>query len=197
MTFKLNIRFRLPAITTVFLAIFGGAVLASPGHAAVFNDLAAFTNAANADGIATTTDNFSTYPVADIANGQTLGKFTYSFDSNLTQPTIGVDGPNQVLTGAPFDAFVGGDSVQLTFTSGKTLLAFGATFTYAPAFEPLPANLYNLGILDGSPSGCDPHRSPRAENYRSSPLRRTAAHQVQRKNAVHKRQGVDSEPPTM
>jgi hypothetical protein len=155
MTIKLNIRFRLPAITPVLLAIFGSAMLASPGHAAVFNDLTSFTNAAIADGIATTTDNFSTYIQGDIANAQRLGKFTYSFDSNLsdptgTQPTIGVDGPNQVLTGAPFGAFVGGNSVQLTFTSGKTLLAFGATFTYAPADEPLLANLYNLGILDGS-----------------------------------------------
>jgi hypothetical protein len=36
--------------------------------------------------------------------------------------------------------------------------AIGATFTYAPAFEPLPANLYNLGILDGS--GASPTGSP-------------------------------------
>src|SRR5262249_20540061 len=66
------------------------------------------------------------------------------------QPTIGLDGPSQVLTGAPFGAFVGGNSVTLTFTGGMTLLAFGATFTYAPADEPLLAGLYNLAILDGA-----------------------------------------------
>jgi hypothetical protein len=54
------------------------------------------------------------------------------------------------LTGAPFGAFVGGNSVTLTFTGGKSLLAFGATFTYAPADEPLLADLYDLGILDGT-----------------------------------------------
>jgi hypothetical protein len=155
MRFERSLRFLERAMTPAFIAILGSAVLASPVHATVFTDQTAFTNAANADGIATTTDNFSTYTQADIANGQTLGKFTYSFDGNLsdptgTQPTIGLDGLNQVLIGAPFSAFVGGNSVQLTFTGGKTLLAFGATFTYATADEALLADLYDLSILDGS-----------------------------------------------
>jgi hypothetical protein len=55
-----------------------------------------------------------------------------------------------VLLGEPFGAFVGGNSVALAFTGGKTLLAFGATFTYAPANENLIAGLYNLAILDGT-----------------------------------------------
>lgn len=124
-------------------------------RAAAFTDPAAFAAAAAAAGIPITTDNFSTYPLGDISNGQTLGRFTYTFDPNLsdptgTQPTIGLDGSNQVLTGAPFGAFVGGNSVTLTFTGGKTLLAFGAMFTYAPADEPLLAGLYDLWILDGA-----------------------------------------------
>jgi hypothetical protein len=124
-------------------------------QAAVFTDLTAFDNAAAVAGIPITTDNFSTYALGNIANGQTLGQFTYTFDPNLTdptgtQPTIGLDGANQVLIGGPFGAFVGGNSVTLTFTGGKTLSAFGATFTYAPADEDLLAGLYNLGILDGS-----------------------------------------------
>ncbi|HEY1259841.1 MAG TPA: hypothetical protein VGF34_11375 [Stellaceae bacterium] len=124
-------------------------------RAAAFTDPAAFAAAAAAAGIPITADNFSTYPIGDISNGQTLGRFTYTFDPNPndptgTQPTIALDNANQVLTGAPFDAFVGGNSVTLTFTGGKTLLAFGATFTYAPADEPLLAGLYDLGILDGT-----------------------------------------------
>jgi hypothetical protein len=124
-------------------------------QAAVFTDLTAFDNAAAVAGIPITTDNFSTYAPGNIANGQTLGQFTYTFDPNLsdptgTQPTIGLDGANHVLIGGPFGAFVGGSSVTLTFAGGKTLLAFGATFTYAPADEDLLAGLYNLGILDGS-----------------------------------------------
>ena len=123
-------------------------------RAAAFTDPAAFAAAAAAAGIPITADDFSTYPLGDISNGQTLGRFTYTFDPNPsdptgTQPTIGLDGPNQVLTGAPFDAFVIGNSVTLTFTGGS-LLAFGATFTYAPADEPLLAGLYDLGILDGT-----------------------------------------------
>lgn len=129
--------------------------VASGCRAAAFTDPAAFAAAAAAAGIPITADDFSTYPLGDIANGQTLGQFAYTFDPNPndptgTQPTIALDGPNQVLTGAPFAAFVGGNSVTLTFTGGKTLLAFGATFTYAPADEPLLAGLYDLGILDGA-----------------------------------------------
>lgn len=124
-------------------------------RAAAFTDPAAFVAAAAAAGIPISTDDFSSYPLGDISNDQTLGRFAYSFDPNPsdptgTQPTIALDGPNQVLTGAPFDAFVGGNSLTLTFTGGKTLLAFGATFTYAPADEPLLAGLYDLGILDGA-----------------------------------------------
>jgi hypothetical protein len=129
--------------------------VALPARAAVFTDLTAFDNAAAAASIPLTTDNFSTYPLGNISNGQTLGKFAYTFDPNLndptgTQPVIGLDGTSHVLTGGPFGAFVGGNSVTLTFTGGKTLLAFGAMFTYAPANEDLLAGLYDLAILDGT-----------------------------------------------
>jgi hypothetical protein len=128
---------------------------ALPAQAAVFTDQTAFDNAAATADIPLTTDNFSIYPLGNISTGQTLGKFTYTFDPNLndptgTQPMIGLDGTSHVLTGGPFGAFVGGNSVTLTFTGGKTLLAFGAMFTYAPADEPLLAGLYDLGILDGT-----------------------------------------------
>jgi hypothetical protein len=136
--------------------VFGwcGVSVASHTYAAVFTDLTAFDTAAVTTGISVTTDNFSTYPLGNISNGQTLGNFTYTFDPNLSDPTgiqpaIGLDGTNQVLTGAPFGAFVGGNSVTLTSAGGKTLLAIGAMFTYAPADEPLLAALYDLGILDG------------------------------------------------
>jgi hypothetical protein len=117
--------------------------------------MTAFDNAALAAGISVTTDNFSSYSLQDIALGQTLGKFTYSFDPILTNPTgtaptIGLDGASKVLIGGPFGAFVGGNAVALTFTGGQTLRAFGATFTYAPANEDLLAGLYDLGILDGA-----------------------------------------------
>jgi hypothetical protein len=124
-------------------------------QAVVFTDLTAFDGAAVAAGIPLTTDNFSTYPLGNISNGQTLGKFTYTFDPNLsdptgTQPMIGLDGTSHVLTGGPFGAFVGGNSVTLTFTGGETLLAFGAMFSYAPANEDLLTGLYDLAILDGT-----------------------------------------------
>src|SRR5215469_1328791 len=144
-----------PAIATAVVLGCGLLLAAFDTQAAVFTDLASFENAAAATGLPLTTDNFSTYPLGDISSGQTLGRFTYTFDPDLsdptgTQPTIGLDGANQVLIGGPFGAFVGGNSVTLTFTGGATLLAFGATFTYAPADEPLLAGLYNLGILDGT-----------------------------------------------
>jgi hypothetical protein len=138
-----------------FLCGYGLLWAAVPAEATTFTDMTAFDNAALAAGISVTTDNFSAYPLQDIALGQTLGKFTYSFDPILndptgTAPTIGLDGASKVLIGGPFGAFVGGNAVALTFTGGQTLRAFGATFTYAPANEDLLAGLYDLGILDGA-----------------------------------------------
>jgi hypothetical protein len=144
---------KLPLLVAIGMAFL--AVGTDPASATLFTDRAAFLAALGADGIAASIDDFSTYALGNISNGQTLGRFTYTFDPNLsdptgTQPTIGLDGANHVLTGAPFGAFVGGNLVTLTFTGGQTLLAFGATFTYAPADEPLLAGLYDLGILDGA-----------------------------------------------
>jgi hypothetical protein len=56
-------------------------------RAAAFTDPAAFAAAASAADIPINTDNFSTYPLGDISNSQTLGKFSYSFDPNLSDPT--------------------------------------------------------------------------------------------------------------
>ena len=125
-------------------------------HASVMTDIAAFDSAVAGAGITTTTDDFSTYTQGNILNGQTLGAFTYSFDPNLndlsgTDPTIGVDGAAQVLVGGPnSNGFIGGNSVTLTYQGAGGLLAFGVVITYSPANEAVPANVYSLGILDGS-----------------------------------------------
>jgi hypothetical protein len=132
------------------------AVLAAPeARAAIFTDLTAFNTTATADGLTISTDNFSTYAQQNIAVGQTLGSFTYTFDPVLsdpagTLPTIGTDGGVNVLIGGPNNGFVGGNSVTLTFTGSSNLRAFGAVFTYAPNFEDLLGGLYNLTIENGT-----------------------------------------------
>lgn len=141
------------------LAVASAAPRAEAG--ALFTDATAFAAAAAADGIATSTDNLSTYAQQNIANGQVLGAFSYTFDPNLshaagTLPTIGTDGGANVLIGGPnSQGFVGGNAVNLAFTGASRLLAFGATFSYAPNFSDLLAGLYNLGILDGIASGAN------------------------------------------
>ena len=138
------------------VALMAAAVLGAPeARAAIFTDLTAFNTAATADGLTISTDNFSTYAQQNIAVGQTLGSFTYTFDPVLsdpagTLPTIGTDGGVNVLIGGPNNGFVGGNSVTLTFTGSSNLRAFGAVFTYAPNFEDLLGGLYNLTIENGT-----------------------------------------------
>jgi hypothetical protein len=59
----------------------------------------------------------------------------------------------QALGGSPFDVFVGGDAVTLTYNGVRPLQAFGADFFYAPNFEALPGDLYQLAIADGAAAG--------------------------------------------
>ena len=144
------------ASTFAAALIAAGMFVASEAEAGIFTDQAAFTSAAVAAGITVNTDNFSAYAQQNIAVGQTLGSFKYTFDPNLadaagTLPTIGTDGGINVLIGGPgSQGFVGGNAVTLTFTGANKLLAFGAMFTYAPNFEDLLGGLYNLTINDGT-----------------------------------------------
>jgi hypothetical protein len=172
-TFELNICCRWRAITPVLIAIFAGAVLAPPVHATVFTDQTAFTNAANADGISLENDNFSSYLPGNITNGQQLGAFVYSFDPAITQPGIASDGMGGQALGdtslgtdptTGSGVFVGGEAVTLTYSVAQPLLAFGAVFSYAPDFEPVPGGTYDLligngaaaGTTVGNPDGLDP-----------------------------------------
>src|SRR5439155_24869795 len=59
---------------------------------------------------------------------------------------------------SPFDVFVGGDSVRLTYqplspAAGPFLSAFGADFLYAPSFDTIPSDTYRIEIEDGTASG--------------------------------------------
>lgn len=144
-------------ISSIFSTISCLSIAGAVGaQASVVTNIAAFDSAVNAAGITTATDDFSTYTQGDILNGQTLGSFAYSFDPNLsdlsgTDPTIGVDGAAQVLVGGPnSNGFIGGNSVTLTYQGTGGLLAFGVVFSYSSANEAVPANVYSLGILDGS-----------------------------------------------
>ena len=100
-------------------------------------------------------DNFLGYSLGQIGLGNQLGDFVYSFSPTTTLPTIAPDGlGNQVLGGAPYSVFVGGD--QVTFTNanhGGPLTAFGVDFSYAPAAATIPANTFSITILDGPAAG--------------------------------------------
>ena len=154
----MNLRTHLQTLGGAAAAIaFGaGLTMGSAAHATTFTDQTAFDAAVGAAGITLNTDNFSAYAQQNIAVGQTLGSFKYTFDPNLqhdagTLPTIGTDGGVNVLVGGPnSQGFVGGNSVTLSVTGGKKLLAFGAVFTYAPNFAGLLAGFYNLTINDGT-----------------------------------------------
>lgn len=124
----------------------------------VFDDRTLFTAALAGLGT-TTTDDYESYALGPITEGDVRGDFRYTFDANVTQPAVVVGGNGgQALGGSPFDVFVGGDSVTLGYSptspaSGQTLLAFGADFLYAPSFDTIPADTYRLGIGDGTAAG--------------------------------------------
>jgi len=129
-------------------------------HATTYTDQATF-NAALA-GHNVSSDDFAPYPQGNIANGQTLGAFTYSYDSNTTQAGIASNGiGGQALGDTSFGTdpnsgggiFSGGEAVTLMYNGANPLVAFGAVFSYAPNFEPVPGSLYQLNILDGPGAG--------------------------------------------
>ncbi len=127
----------------------------------VFTDRGTFVTAVNALGISTASDSYETYSQGSLTNGQRLGAFSYTFDSTTTQAGIAADGASGQALGdtslgtdpnAGSGVFVGGETVILTHT-GSSLLAFGIDFSYAPAFESLLGNLYQLRVRDGSAVG--------------------------------------------
>lgn len=137
-------------VTLFFVIIATGTSVQA--HALTYTDRVAFSAALA--GRATLFEDYESYALGNIANGQTLGDFTYSFAAASTQVGVFSDGAGgQALGGAPYEVFVGGNAVNLTYNGVVPLIAFGADFFYAPNFEPLPGNLYQLTILDGNGVG--------------------------------------------
>jgi hypothetical protein len=152
-------RFRL-VLVRCCLTLIGILLIGSPARAQllIFHDRATFT-AALAGLPSPTSDDYESYAQGVIAPADRRGDFLYSSDPSLTQPAI-VPGGNggQALGGSPFDVFVGGDSVLLSFQPLKIgsppfLQAMGADFLYAPSFDDIPADTYRLGVEDGTASG--------------------------------------------
>jgi hypothetical protein len=137
---------RLAAKAALLCAVFASVTPAEAGIIA-FTDRTAFLIAL---GGSAASDDYEAYALGDIANGSTLGDFSYTFGPTV-QPAIAPSFVGQALGGAPFDVFVGGDAV--TLASAPLLRAFGADFYYAPAFEAVPGNLYQLRVDDGSGAG--------------------------------------------
>lgn len=113
-----------------------------------------YTNRADflaAVGLPVTNDGYDGYASGDIANGSTLGDFTYSYIGADVQPAVVPAYGGYALGGSPYDVFVGGNAVTLTFSS-PTLRAFGADFYY-DGFSTIPNNVYRIRIDDGSGAG--------------------------------------------
>src|SRR5690349_399214 len=139
-------------LRAIFIAL--AAVHVSAAYATAFTDRGSFNAALASAGLTGASDDYESYSLGPIANGGTRGSFTYSFNASLTQPAVASDGAGgQALGRSPFDVFVGGDAVTLTFNGARPLQAFGADFFYAPNFEALPADLYQLAIADGTAAG--------------------------------------------
>lgn len=151
-------RSRSPRVARWLLTLIGLLALGTPAPAGftAYRHRAAFEAAL---GGTTTIDDFETYPLGDIPLGGRRGDFLYDFDPALLQPAVVPGGfGGQALGASPFEVFVGGDSVTLTYASLDSaqpprLLAFGADFLYAPAFDTILADTYRLGIEDGEPAG--------------------------------------------
>jgi hypothetical protein len=139
--------FRILPKTVLLCAL---CVWVTPAEAGIiaFTDRTAFLTALGGSPAA---DDYEAYALGDITNGSTLGDFAYTFGATM-QPAIVTGGFGGQALGGPFDVFVGGDAVTLTF-DGSLLRAFGADFYYAPAFEAVPGNLYQIRIDDGSGAG--------------------------------------------
>ena len=135
-------------VAAIALTLF---IVAAPADAAplVFTDRATFIAALGATPI---DDDFETYAFGSITSGDTLGDFTYTFASTV-EPAVVAGGFGGQALGGPFDVFVGGDAVTLSYTSPSSLRAFGADFLYAPSFDTIPADLYQIVIGDGLAAG--------------------------------------------
>src|SRR5208282_494041 len=144
--------------TILFMAMVLG--LSVQAHATVYTDEATFISDAALAGLSTSSDSFGSYSLGNIANGQTLGDFTYSYASSgptATQPGIASNGSGGQALGdtslgtdpnSGTGVFVGGEAVTLMYNGANPLIAFGAEFSYAPNFEALPDNLYQLTVQD-------------------------------------------------
>jgi hypothetical protein len=142
-----------PAVRLLHALVFISAFLASavPAQAGfiAFTDRASFLAALGAPALG---ENYESYGLAPVANGSTLGSFLYTYDPSAVQPVIVPGGFGGQALGGPFDAFVGGDAVTLSF-AGSPLRAFGADFYYGPSFEPVPGAIYQLRVDDGAGAG--------------------------------------------
>jgi hypothetical protein len=138
---------RIVAKTLLVCAVVTWVTPAEAGIIA-FTDRTAFLAAL---GGSPTNDDYEAYALGDITNGSTLGNFAYTFAATV-QPAIVAGGYGGQALGGPFDVFVGGDAVTLTF-GGSTLNAFGADFYYAPSFDPIPGSIYQIRVDDGSGAG--------------------------------------------
>jgi hypothetical protein len=103
-------------------------------------------------GGAVSSDGFETYAPGAISNNSTLGDFKYTF-ADTVLPMVVPGGFGGQALGGPFDVFVGGDSVSLTYGGATALRAFGVDVLYAPSFDSIAADLYRLQVGDGASMG--------------------------------------------
>jgi hypothetical protein len=150
----------IPAIPPAGLrqGILGLCLLLAAGlaQAAIIStdDRASFLAAAAGRGPGLSADDFSSYALGSIANGDARGAFTYSFDPAMTQPAIVDNGAGaQVLGGAPYDVFVQADVVTLIYNGTGPLAAFGIDFAYAPSFDAIPIGTYGVTVDAGGTAG--------------------------------------------
>lgn len=124
----------------------------APATAAVvaYTDRAAFLAAV---GGAVSSDGFETYAPGPISNNSTLGDFKYTFANTVLPMVVPGGFGGQALGGGPFDVFVGGDSVSLTYGGATALRAFGVDVLYAPSFDSIAADVYRLQVGDGASMG--------------------------------------------
>lgn len=145
---------RILAIAVAIVSAFAAGT-ANPSVVS-YTDRAAFLAAVATESLTAANDDFESYALGNIPNGATRGAFRYTYDPAAVQPAIVSDGAGgQALGGAPFDVFVGGDSVTLQFVCSQPLLGcgFGADFFYAPSFDVIPGDTYRILIDDGTASG--------------------------------------------
>lgn len=136
-------------VAWAFAALLLHALPASAG-VRVYTDRTAFLAAV---GTPVTAEDFEAHAAGPVSDGATLGDFRYGFDASVVQPTVAPGGWGGRALGGPFDVFVGGDAVSLTYTGATALRALGADVLYAPSFDTVGANLYRLLLADGAAAG--------------------------------------------